>query len=194
MRNSCDVYPSKLSHNSIRKSGTKCNSWNYLFAKKNDNNYMPLIISSMWSLCSNDNTYIRHQASLLSWTAKKGLWGLTAEKSGEKGCKTYIWKILSKTPKTELFCYLQNDAQINATREPDQEIFLRFCSKIGKFLPRPSPWGLLVVRHHISYFASFIFRLVPPNQSGWLRGLLFGTRRSQIFIQGWWYWFQFYTT
>ena len=139
--------------NSIRKSGTKCNSWNYLFAKKNDNNYMPLIISSIWSLCNNDNTYLRHQASLLSWTAKKGLWGLTAENSGEKGCKTFIWNIVSKTPKTELSCYLdpdtcikysnvQNDAQINATREPGQEIFLRFCSKIGEFLPRQVPGGL----------------------------------------------------
>ena len=87
------------------------------------------------------------------WLVTHKLWGLTAEKSGEKGCKTYNWKFVSKTPKTELFCYfnpdaciqysnVQNDAQINATREPGQEIFLGFCSKIGKFLPSQVPGGL----------------------------------------------------
>ena len=37
---------------------------------------------------------------------------------------------------------VQNEAQINAAREPGQEIFLRFCSKIGEFLPRQVPGGL----------------------------------------------------
>ena len=86
------------------------------------------------------------------WLVTHKLWGLTAEKSGEKGCKTYNRKFVSKAPKTELFCYfnpdaciqysnVQNDAQINATREPDQEIFLGFCSNIGKFLPSQVPGG-----------------------------------------------------
>ena len=35
-----------------------------------------------------------------------------AEKPGEKGCKTYIWKIVWKTPKTELFWYFDPDACI----------------------------------------------------------------------------------
>ena len=144
------------------------------------------------------------------WLVTHKLWGLTAEKSGEKGCKTYNRKFVSKAPKTELFCYfnpdaciqysnVQNDAQINATREPDQEIFLGFCSNIGKFLPSQVPggcWWSGIIFPILQ--ASYIFRLVPPNQSGWLRGLLFGTRTSQISIQGWiyyrWYWFQFFTT